>query len=377
MSLRRLIYYSAVIGGWAAFFGWLLAECTVLRGRKDFGLLPTVIAGGIVGAAVGAGLNLVAGLANATLRQLLHQVVRRVALGIAVGGIGGAMGIIVGQSLLFIGLPRALGFMVLGLGVGLAEGFSGSSKDRIRNGVIGGLLGGLVGGLLFDPISSTLESSTDIASRATAFVILGLCVGALIGLANFVLKRAWLTVLDGHGVGRQHVLDKGIIYLGRGDHLPMPFRGKQNSELESEHAKIAYESDGTYTVQDNNTRLGVTVRSADERENQSVSQPRRLKDGDVIKFGSNLVRFNERHKTATRDTQRPSPAGGTDPKPPDSTHRTKAPPAPPPTKATKPSQPSESSRPLVAQQHSATNEDTRRKLGAKLPPPPPPPKKKG
>ena len=26
MSLKRLVYYSAVIGGWSAFVGWLISE---------------------------------------------------------------------------------------------------------------------------------------------------------------------------------------------------------------------------------------------------------------------------------------------------------------------------------------------------------------
>ncbi len=26
MSLNRLIYYSAIIGGWSAFLGWMVAE---------------------------------------------------------------------------------------------------------------------------------------------------------------------------------------------------------------------------------------------------------------------------------------------------------------------------------------------------------------
>ena len=33
MSLNRLIYYSAVIGGWSAFLGWMVSEYLLSRGE--------------------------------------------------------------------------------------------------------------------------------------------------------------------------------------------------------------------------------------------------------------------------------------------------------------------------------------------------------
>ena len=59
MSLYRFVYYSALIGGWAAFLAWTLAELSVLRGRSELGTVRVILSTAIVGAAVGAGLSLV------------------------------------------------------------------------------------------------------------------------------------------------------------------------------------------------------------------------------------------------------------------------------------------------------------------------------
>lgn len=293
MSLVRLVYYSAVISGWAAFLGWMLAECLLMRGDGDrYGLFGTIIAGAFVGAAIGAGLNLVAGMTNARFKALMM----RVPTGLIGGGIGGALGILVGQFVYSIGLPRALGFMLLGLGVGAVEGLYEKSKSKIRNGTIGGLVGGLLGGFLFDPISSLLSSGTGIASRATAFVILGIAIGAMIALVQVVLREACLTVMDGYGVGRQLILSRAETLLGRGDHLSLPFLGPSNSDLDSEHARISRQPDGAFLLEDISSKLGVAVRRAGETAYQPVRGSHSLRNDDVIRLGTNIVRFNERKK---------------------------------------------------------------------------------
>ena len=126
----------------------------------------------------------------------------------------------------------------MGLGIGAVDGLYERSNSKIRNGLIGGGIGGLLGGLLFDPIQNLITSQSGMSSRATAFVILGICIGAMIGFTQVVLKEAWLTVLDGYRAGRQLILGQVVTYLGRGDHLPLPFLGPMNLELETEHVKI-------------------------------------------------------------------------------------------------------------------------------------------
>jgi len=183
-----------------------------------------------------------------------------------------------------------IGWVVFGMGIGVVEGIYEGSKSKIRNGLIGGSIGGLLGGLLFIPIYHLIGS--DMSSRATGFVILGVCIGAMIGLAQVVLKDAWLTVLDGYRAGRQLILSQQITVLGKAEHLPLPFLGPMNKDLEPEHLRIMRLSSGSFVLEDNRSRLGTRL------NNKPAQGQVALRDGDVIKFGTNFVRFNERHRKA-------------------------------------------------------------------------------
>lgn len=281
MSFSRLVYYSAVIGGWSAFVGWLLSEILFHGGTS--GRLPLAAIGALVGAAIGSGLNLVAGSTNLHWKQLVLRLIP----GIIVGGIGGMIGILVGDVLYTtLRLPRALGWLMMGLGIGLVEGITEQSSQKLRNGLIGGGLGGLLGGILFDPLANMIHSGTGMTSRAAAFVILGVCIGILIGLAQVILKEAWLSVIDGYRPGRQLVISKTVTFLGRGDHLQLPFMGPANQSLEREHIKITRQPDGTFVAEDNQSKQGSLLNS------KPLQTPTVLADGDVLKLGTNFVRFN-------------------------------------------------------------------------------------
>lgn len=286
MSLRRFVYYSAVVGGWAAFWAWLACELLFLRSQRLGGIAAVVATGAFVGVLLGAGLNLVSGMTNTQWKWQL----RHVTPGLFGGGLGGAIGALVGALLYDFGLPRAIGWAIMGLGIGISEGLWERSPSKLRNGLIGGVVGGLVGGLLFDPIHDLVPAGLGSFSRATAFVILGISIGTLVGLAQVVLKEAWLTVVDGFRPGRQLILGQTITALGRGDHLALPFLGYSGKDLESEHLRIVRQPDGTYQVEDNHSRLGTRVNG------QVIQAPTPLADGDLIKLGTNIVRFNHRHR---------------------------------------------------------------------------------
>jgi hypothetical protein len=322
MSLLRFVYYSAMISAWAAFLGWGVSEYARSLAAVDpdatsqslktlLGLLVIVVTSGAVGAAIGLGLNVLGGVANGRWRQLA----RRALPGLVGGCLGGVLGGMVGQLMFSCGLPRAIGWMVLGMGVGVVEGAFDRSLAKVRNGLIGGATGGLLGGLLFDWIYNLELTASGRSSRAVAFVVLGLSVGAAIGLAHVVFRAAWLTVVDGYRTGRQLNLTQAVTILGRGDHLPLPFLGPTNKDLEAEHLTIRRMPGGGYCLEDNRTKLGTRVNS------QPVSGPTPLKDGDIIRLGTNLVRFNERHRR--RGNAPPVAADGVALLPP-------APPPPPP-----------------------------------------------
>src|SRR5438128_313350 len=82
-------------------------------------------------------------------------------------------------------------------------------------GGVGGLIGGLIGGVPFGYlINPDLPLRSD---RALCLVILGLCIGLLVGLAQVVLKEAWLRVEAGFRAGRELLLSKDETTLGRAE----------------------------------------------------------------------------------------------------------------------------------------------------------------
>src|SRR5262249_15041542 len=129
-----------------------------------------------------AGLNLVAGI-NARSKQQFERLIS----GLFFGGAGGAMSGYAGEFLYSaLSLPAALSWMLLGTAVGLVEGLYERSPIKLRNGLISGSLGGLMGGLLFQPILRLISTESGVSGRATAFVVLGIFIGGLIGLVKVV-----------------------------------------------------------------------------------------------------------------------------------------------------------------------------------------------
>ncbi len=303
MSLNRFIYYCAVTGGWAALLAWLVAEWLFFRpgawGAGVPGIVRDTLTAAIVGGVLGVGLWVVSGMTNARWALLL----KRARLGLVGGLVGGGLGGFVGAVLYWLYVPRAVGWLIMGMGIGAAEGLYERSPRKARNGLIGGTIGGFLGGLLFGWIA---QARLEMSGRAMAFVILGLSVGVFIGLAHVVLKEAWLTVLDGYRPGRQLILSKDNTTLGRAEHLALPFLGHADSELEPEHARIIRQPNGQYLIEDNRTRIGTLVNS------QPISGPVALRDNDLIKLGTNIVRFNHRRRGSQREDAigRLSPAKG-------------------------------------------------------------------
>ncbi len=367
MSFYRFIYYCALVGGWCAFVGWLLPEMTIPKSMKNT-LLHDVLAAGFVGAGIGAGLMILTGTGK-------QQRVLRLIVGLVGGMIAGAIGGSLGNMFVDkLHLPRWLGWTMMGLCIGSIEGAYECSLKKLRNGLIGGSLGGLVGGLLFEPIANLVQTGHFFTSRAAGFVILGLAIGCLIGLVQVVLREAWLTVIDGYRPGRQVILSQPVTLLGRGEWVALPFMGSFGNALDMEHLKIIRQADGSFAAEDNDTKNGSEV------NRQKIDGPTPLQDGDTIKIGNNIIRFNEktRKEAGKRESRDKEPAAR------QATRSGMAPvapaPPPPPRPATAPPPPP--SRPEVKSPSAPVDANVELKTPApppparsegKPPPPPPPP----
>ena len=357
MSLARLVYYTAVLAGWGAFTAWLIAEGFIL-GRISNESFEVLVTAAIVGGAIGCAVNAASALTGGGTDALL----KKSSLGFVGGALGGAVGGTLGNILFGFGLPRSLGWMLMGIGIGIVEGLQESSLNKIRNGLIGGTIGGLLGGILFDLIQKVISSGSGMSSRATAFVVLGLAIGACIGLAQVVLKEAWLTVVDGYRPGRQLILSRPVTVLGRGEYLPLPLMGPMNSSLEIEHATISRQPGGAFVLETKGPGVPVFLGP------HQINGPTKLIDGNIIKLGANHLRYNERQTQHLDDTV--PVTGG-------SVIQTAPPPAPPP--VLRPSPPSGrasqrgSSSPPAPSKKPPTSTIRPPSTGRPPPPPPPPP----
>src|SRR5207237_781127 len=138
-------------------------------------------------------------------------------------------------------LARGLGWMVLGLAVGVSEGVAARSLGKLSYGILGGALGGFVGGALFGlfylmTVRTSVAADAGSLSGAVGLIILGACIGSLSALVQGVLQPASVRVLRGWQEGREYALLKPDNVLGRDEHADIAlFRDMQ---VEKRHAVI-------------------------------------------------------------------------------------------------------------------------------------------
>ncbi len=292
MTFNLFIYYCALGGGWAAFAAWGAVQ---LFGVTDLNnqLARGTIISGIVGLMVAAAVGFADALLNATGAQRL----KRTLVCAAVGLPGGLVGGLIGGMLFEWGFPLLFGWIIAGVFIGASVGVfdvlrAGAKGGDLRvpvrkvvNGVCGGFLGGLVGGAPFGLLLAV--DSLPRSKLALGLVVLGLCIGGLIGLAQVFLNEAWLRVEVGRRAGRQMMLTRDATTIGRAEGCDLGLFGEQG--IEREHATIRL-VDRRYLLEDARTPGGTYLNEA------KVTRPTPLTNGDAIRVGSCVLRFGERQK---------------------------------------------------------------------------------
>jgi FHA domain len=304
MSFRRFVYWCALCGGWAALAGWAVGR----RLAGDDPLGGAGIKGLCLGTLIALGLGVVDAVWVYSLRQV-RQAAPRVLACVAVGSVGGLSGGVVGQLLYErhnLAVLLVLGWALTGLMVGVAVGafdfvrFWVREEDvrgavrKVLRGILGGLVGGLLGGFLYCGLrgawGGVFPDRADLWSpSATGFVALGLCIGLAIGVAQVVLKQAWLRVEAGFRRGREMPLDRPELTIGRAESCDLGLFG--DPTVERLHARIVRQG-GRYLLADAGTAGGTYVNDV------RVLQPVPLRSGDLIRLGNALVRFRERERRA-------------------------------------------------------------------------------
>jgi hypothetical protein len=314
MSFKTFIYYCALCGGWGAFIAWfgldlamgmnpetirqeLSEKQEVFTTLRAVGL-TSAIAGGL-GMFVAAAIGLMDGLLNASGMQRLVRVLLCGLIGLAGGALGGLLG---GGLYGALGLAvmMLIGWMCVGTLVGASIGvfdvlrglstgdLSGPIKKTL-NGIYGGLLGGFVGGVPFTlmNMSPWLKEKLPHGGLAASLVLLGICIGLMVGLAQIILKQAWLRVEEGFRPGRELLLTKEETTVGRAEGSDLILLA--DNTIAKRHATITKKNNRYFlehAAEDGETLLN----------DEPIYKPTALKDGDLIRVGRSLIRFGEREK---------------------------------------------------------------------------------
>jgi hypothetical protein len=293
MSFRLFIYYCAICGGWAAFLAWGIAQAIGFRSISNLYLRAALIAG-ILGMLLAAAIGAVDALLNAVGSQRYVRTGICLGIGLFGGMLGGLLGEFLHSTLHF---PVFIGWILTGICIGASIGIydllrswraGGDTRVPLKktlNGVYGGLLGGFLGGLPFGLLmGSTAIPRTDLA---ISLVVLGLCIGLLIGLAQVFLKEAWLKVAQGFRPGRELLLSKDETTIGRAESCDLGLFG--DNTIERLHARILLQEQ-RYLLADAGTLGGTFLNE------ERISEPTLLKSGDKIRVGNSVIEFGEQEQ---------------------------------------------------------------------------------
>lgn len=315
MSFRLFVWYCMVGGAWSGFIGWALgALLSPESGETYFRVvLRDSVAGMLLGVSVAFGLSLLDAIFNYSIGQI-GKVLSRVIVAVFIGLFGGLIGSFIGSSIFFAvkevtgaGIVSSFSFVIGWTIVGALTGFSisvfellrslvmrkdfGGAIKKLRNCFLGGTVGGILGGTLafvLGAIARMLVQKDNLwTPTALGFIAIGACIGLLVGLAQIILKEAWIKVEAGFRPGRELLLLKEKTSIGRGEGSDIALFG--DSGVEKTHANILLES-GRYYLEDLQTPGGTYV------NDQRVQGKAPLKAGDLIRVGKSVLKFNERAK---------------------------------------------------------------------------------
>ena len=322
MSFRAFIYYCALCGGCTAFLGWALGRFPLadaflrkllhIQNETALAIGTAAFQGMLLGMLIAFGIGVLDAMLSFSGTRFL-RLIGRIFVAVVVGGLGGVLGGAVGQA--FVALFQfssvlasactILGWMITGLLIGAAPGMYDLLESLLRreelrgafrkllHGLIGGGVGGLLGSLLFLLLNSGWhkvfhEKADDFWSpSATGFIALGMCIGLLIGLAQVVLKEAWLKIESGARSGREVILSKPAITIGRAEACDIGLFG--DPTVERKHARILQQND-RYLLADEDTTGGTYLNG------ERIAAPVPLSSGDMIRVGNCTLRFGERQK---------------------------------------------------------------------------------
>jgi len=119
---------------------------------------------------------------------------------------------------------------------------------------------------------------------AVGFAVLGTTIGLMVGLALVRGREVWLRIEQGWRAGRELILSRPLLILGRADGCDIDLSGDRT--VEQVHARLERQGQ-EYVLSDAGTQSGTFVNG------ERLAQPRSLRGGDLIQVGSCLLRYSE------------------------------------------------------------------------------------
>lgn len=296
MVLSDMRIRGAIAGGLGGALSWLVIEPVVaphldnLNATSLAALLAwDILFGALAGVFIGAALGVTEGI---TVRSP-YRALRGGLIAAVVGLIGGAIGAVIGelvfqllQSVYFVG--RAMAWGVFGAFLGIAEGIIRRSWRGLRSATLGGLVGGALGGIMFDLIGNlAVVTGGGAVNRALGLTLTGAFIGLWIVIVERRLAPALLTIFSGQLEGRQFLLDKARLTLGKDERGDIGVFA--DPEVQPHHATLLQEGSG-YTIQ---AESGAALAVNSQPTTRQV-----LNSGDEILVGQTRLRYEVKGRIA-------------------------------------------------------------------------------
>jgi len=234
---------------------------------------------GLVGLSVGA----VGGLVLSIVANLIYAPMSSFAAG-QEGGLAGGLSAL-GFAVQVLG--RSFAWGLAGLAMGLGQGIALRSNRLLLFGVIGGVAGGVLGGLLFDPIDLLRNQAGPPSawlSRMVGITVIGMAVGAMIGIVELLARDAWLRMEQGPLAGKEFLVFKDVMRIGSSARSDIYLF---NDPLVLDHHATLRTSGEAIEIESANQAKQVLV-------NDRAVRQARLRHGDRIAIGRTVFVYQQR-----------------------------------------------------------------------------------
>ena len=293
MNTKIKILLSALIGALGGLASWAPIESALYVQNE---LHSIILANALFGAIAGIIFGFFLGSIEGVLLKSAGKFRKGVFWGMLLGLIGGAFGLFAGRTIIVITgdvffrikqwyspylliLIKAVGWSIFGAVIGISGGMVLHSKGKILQGLMGGVLGGFLGGLTFEIV--LYKSAGENFARLIGLTLMGFFIGLFLALAESILSKGLLRLLNGKMKGKEFDLCYNRIKLGRLESSDIGLFGFKN--VANRHAEIKKEKN-EFIIYNAEAPEGTLVN--DKKVEQSV-----LKSGDIIQLGDARLLF--------------------------------------------------------------------------------------